>query len=142
MLIAEHSVKSKASAQGIWTVWSEVDRWREWDSGIEWSRIDGPFAVGTTGELKPRGGPLVKTRLTCVEPCRRFVDEADLFWGKIRVSHEMVDLGDDRLVTHRIEIEGALAPFYYFVMGRAMRANLPLEMERMVPRGLERGHPI
>ena len=77
MLIIEHTVETTASPAAIWNIWQDVENWNTWDAGIEYSRLDGPFQTGTTGILKPKEGPLVKTKLTGVEPLKGFSDEAE-----------------------------------------------------------------
>ena len=132
MLILEHTIKTKATSKKIWSIWSDVSHWNTWDHGIEFSQINGPFEVGTRGILKPKGGPLVHTHLTQVEPLKGFVDESTLPLTKIIVSHYLKDCGTHREVTHKIEMKGLLAFFFAFVIGRQMKKNLPTEMMAMV----------
>lgn len=132
MLIIKHTVETKAPAKAIWEVWKDVSNWKSWDHGLEFSKIDGPFEAGTTGTLKPKGGPLVHTKLTCVEPKKRFVDEARLPLTTIIVSHSLVESGSRTFVTHEIQMKGCLAFFFAIVIGRDMKKNLPREMEAMV----------
>ena len=100
MLIIRHTVKTKASAEAIWKIWEDVSHWNSWDHGIEYSAIDGPFAEGTMGTLKPKGGPLVHTKLTSVEPLKQFVDESKLPLAKIIVSHFLNVTDGATEVTH------------------------------------------
>jgi hypothetical protein len=132
MLIIKHSIETKASPEAIWNIWKDVENWKTWDHGIEYSTIDGPFVAGTTGTLKPKGGPLVKTMLTEVEPLKRFVDESQLCFAKIIVSHELEQVGGKTLVTTQIEMNGPLAFIFAFLIGRQMKKNLPQEMAAMV----------
>lgn len=39
----------------VWSVWKDVPNWPTWDSDLEWSRLNGAFAEGATGVLKPKG---------------------------------------------------------------------------------------
>jgi hypothetical protein len=68
MFTIQHTEETQASAAHIWRIWSDVKNWHTWDHGIEFSKINGPFQTGTTGTLKPKGGPLVHTKLTQVVP--------------------------------------------------------------------------
>jgi len=132
MLIIKHTLETKASPEKIWEVWQDVKNWNTWDHGIEFSTIDGPFAVGTKGTLKPKGGPLVQTELTTVEPMKMFIDESKLFLAKILVSHYLTESNGKTFVTHQIEMKGPLAFVFAFLIGRAMKKNLPQEMAAMV----------
>jgi hypothetical protein len=132
MLIIKHTIETKASPKAIWHIWEDVPNWNTWDSGIEYSTTNGPFVEGTTGTVKPKGGPLVHTKLTCVEPLKKFVDESKLPLARIIFSHFLSQSNGKTFVTTQIEMKGPLAFFFAFVIGRAMKKNLPDEMMAMV----------
>lgn len=132
MLIIEHTVETSASPAAIWEIWQDVVSWKSWDHGIEYSTINGPFVAGSTGTIKPKGGPLLHTKLMQVEPLKSFVDEAKLPLTQILVSHTLKKAGAKTFVTHRIEMKGLLAFFFAFVIGRNMKKNLPEEMASMI----------
>ncbi|MCE2983207.1 MAG: SRPBCC family protein [Parachlamydia sp.] len=132
MLIIKHTVETKVSSETIWSIWQDVKQWNTWDHGIEYSTLKGPFEKGARGTIKPKGGPLVHTELTCVEPLKKFVVESRLFLARIIVLHDLARLGDKTLVTHQIEMTGPLAFFFACLISRTMKKNLPREMESMV----------
>lgn len=132
MLIISHTIETKAHPQVIWKIWQDVKNWNTWDHGIEFSSIEGPFAEGTKGVLKPKGGPLVRTELTRVEPMRLFIDESKLFFCKIIVSHFLKESQGKTQVTHQIEMKGPCAFLFAFLIGRTMKKNLPQEMHAMI----------
>jgi uncharacterized protein YndB with AHSA1/START domain len=132
MLIIKHTIETTASPEKIWRVWQDVANWNTWDHGIEYSTIDGPFETGIKGTLKPKGGPLVHTELTKVEPMKMFVDESKLFLAKILVSHFLEESNGKTKVTHQIEMKGPMAFVFAFLIGRTMKKNLPQEMAAMI----------
>ena len=132
MLIIKHTVETKASPSAIWDIWRDVNNWNTWDHGIEFSTMNGPFKVGTTGTIKPKGGPLIHTTLTQVEPMKMFVDEANLPLTKIIVSHSLTESEGKTYVTHHIEMKGLLSFVFAFLIGRKMKKNLPQEMMAMI----------
>ncbi len=132
MLIIKHTVQTTASPEAVWCLWEDVNNWNTWDHGIEFSTLTGPFATGSTGTLKPKGGPLLHTTLTLVEPMKQFVDEAKLPLSRIVVRHSLAQVDGLTHVTHHIEMKGLLAFFFAYVIGRTMKKNLPLEMANMV----------
>jgi hypothetical protein len=132
MLIISYTIETTASAAEIWQIWQDVSHWNQWDHGIEFSTIDGPFVEGTTGTLKPKGGPLVHTKLTKVIPLKMFVDESKLFLARIIVSHYITEKRGKTQVTHQIEMKGPLAFLFAYLIGRTMKKNLPVEMQAMI----------
>lgn len=140
MLITKHTIETKTSPVAIWEVWQDVANWNTWDHSVEFSTLDGPFKTGTTGTLKPKGGPLVHTKLTSVEPKKSFVCEAKLPFTRIKTSHFLSEANGKTEVTHQIEMSGPLAFFFAFVIGRNMKKNLPQEMMAMIKKASN--HPI
>lgn len=132
MLIIKHTVETTDSSEAIWDIWQDVSNWNTWDHGIEFSTIDGPFQAGTTGTLKPKGGPLVHTKITSVEPKKMFVNEAKLILACVIFTHFVTELNGETYVTHQIEITGPLAFFFAIVMGPQMRKNLLQEMMELI----------
>ncbi len=132
MLIIKHTVETKASASAVWSIWQDVQNWNTWDPGIEYATLNGPFEAGIKGTLKPKGGPLVHTCLTHVEPMKMFVDESKLPLAKIIVTHTMRRAEDKIYVTHQIEMKGMLAFLFAYLIGRNMKKNLPHEMMAMI----------
>jgi Polyketide cyclase / dehydrase and lipid transport len=129
---SEELVETKASPRAIWQIWEDVKNWNSWDHGIEYSTIDGPFEAGTRGTLKPKGGPLVRTQLTSVEPMRSFVDESSLPLCRMVFSHFLTQSQGKTQVTHEIEMKGPFAFLFAFLIGRKMKQNLPQEMASMI----------
>jgi hypothetical protein len=52
----EHSVETSATPDAVWRYWSDMVAWPRWNDGIEKIETHGPFAVGTTFTMTPRGG--------------------------------------------------------------------------------------
>ncbi len=59
---------SNAVAKKIWDVWTDVNRWAEWQPDLESARIERPFRAGTHFTLRSKSGPNVKAELLTVEP--------------------------------------------------------------------------
>jgi uncharacterized protein YndB with AHSA1/START domain len=110
MWAVEHSIETNARAQTVWRLWADVERWPEWNAGVERIELRGPFAVGSTILMTPPGDEPVELRIAeAVEP-ELFVDEADLGEIVVRTIHrvERLDQGQAR-VTYRMEITGPAA---------------------------------
>ena len=56
----EHTEATKAPPERLWQRYSDRASWPEWDHGIKSVTLDGPFAVGSTGKVKPKGGLATK----------------------------------------------------------------------------------
>ncbi|MBT3581465.1 hypothetical protein HN511_04135 [bacterium] len=132
MLIIKYTVETTVAQDKIWQALQDVENWHSWDHELEFSRIDGPFKVGTKGQLKPKGGPILETLLTRVEPLKMFVQEAKLSLAKAVMSHFITTVDGKTQVTFQTEIRGPLALLYVCMLGRSIKKKIPLEMEEML----------
>lgn len=124
----EERVPTTARPDRIWELWSRPETWREWDDEVEWARLDGPFAEGTPGELKPKGGPRVRFTLRSVEVGRGFSDRAHLPLTSLDFIHELAG----GCLVHRVEMRGLLTPLFRRVIGIKVERGLRASMTRLV----------
>jgi hypothetical protein len=109
----------------IWSAWTDMERFPQWDPREEETRIDGPFAAGMTGYSKQRGNPGGPFRLTIVEPERRWTVESPLPGGKLVIHHLLEPAGESRVkVGKRYEAYGPLVPLFRFWYGPKVRRAL------------------
>jgi hypothetical protein len=101
--IATAHATSSAPPAAFFARWTDVDTWPEWNSDTEWVRLDGPFATGSTGVLKPKGGPKVKFVIDSLVPGREFVDVSLLAGARLTFRH-LVEAGPE----HGTRIEVAV----------------------------------
>lgn len=102
----EHSETTTAPPEAVWALWSDVDRWLEWDSSLERIELAGQFQAGTTGTMVLPGQPPIGFTITDVQPGRGFTDETEVPGGVLRFEHSLETAENRTRVTHRVEIEG------------------------------------
>jgi polyketide cyclase/dehydrase/lipid transport protein len=71
MAAQERSVRSTASPQAVWKIWSDTSGWPEWNPDVQSMALNGPFAAGTTGTMKTKQG-IRAIELTEVDAGRSF----------------------------------------------------------------------
>ena len=106
----EDSIETSAAPALVWALFADVNRWKDWNAGIESIQIHGPFAKGTKFTMQPPGQePLVST-LIDVEPNAAFTDETVVGETRVVVSHRLVPLpsGATRIL-YSTEITGPAA---------------------------------
>jgi uncharacterized protein YndB with AHSA1/START domain len=106
----EHRLETSAPPQAVWEAWADVERWPEWNAGVERIDLRGPFAVGSIIVMTPPGDEPVELRIVeAVEP-ELFVDEADGGDFLVRTTHRIDSAGGGRSrITYRMEITGPAA---------------------------------
>ena len=129
----EHGVEADVTAEAVWRAWAEVERWGEWNADIERISIDGPFAVGATIEMTPRGGDPVVLRVAEARPGERFVDVAEVGGTVVTTIHLVEPAGEGRVrIVYRTEITGAAAEEVGPRLGPAITDDFPATIAALV----------
>jgi uncharacterized protein YndB with AHSA1/START domain len=55
----DHRVETTAPEK-IWGAWTDVERWPQWDTELVSATLDGSFALGAKGRVKPKRGPAAR----------------------------------------------------------------------------------
>ncbi|MBU3062049.1 hypothetical protein KO481_11000 [Nocardia sp. NEAU-G5] len=129
--IAEASATSTAAPAAFFAKWADMATWPEWNQDTEWVTLDGPFAQGATGVLKPKGGPktrFVVTTLTDTE----FVDSSRLLGARLIFAHEITTEDGRTTVKVRITMEGPLRGLWTMIMGKDLAASLQRDVDALV----------
>jgi Polyketide cyclase / dehydrase and lipid transport len=129
-LLASAAVTSAATPAAFFARWADMATWPEWNLDTEWVRLDGPFAEGATGTLKPRGGPKVKftvERLSDTE----FVDVSTLFGARLTFAHHITSAAGTTDVRVEVSITGPLGPLWRLILGRGIKASVQPDLERL-----------
>jgi len=116
------SIVTTASPQALWRLFEDVAGWTDWNAGIERVALNGPFAAGTTFDMKAPGMDAFRSTLRDVRPNAGFVDETVLEDTRFLVSHELQALpaGGTRVV-YAIRVEGPEAA----TLGPLVTADFP-----------------
>lgn len=126
------AVNTNATSKQIWSIWKSPQDWPRWDRELEWVKMEGPFAKGSTGTMKPRGGPIVFFELTTVEEDHQFIDRAKLPLTTMEFIHRYEEMADGTgRIVHTVEMRGLLAPLFGRVIGTKIRAHLRAAMEEL-----------
>ena len=116
------SIATNATPEAVWRLFEDVAGWTDWNAGIERITLHGPFASGSTFDMKAPGMDAFRSTLRDVRPHAGFVDETVLEGTRFLVSHELQRLasGGTR-VTYAIKVEGPEAA----TLGPLVTADFP-----------------
>lgn len=125
----QYSVECQVSRECAWQFWSDVENWL-FDVSVESVTLDGPFAGGTTGTTKPRGGNLIKWQLVEVEQSHHAVIEIDLPGAVVRFDWQFDALPNGATrITQQVMLAGERESDY--------RAGMA-ELEQGIPKGMQK----
>lgn len=128
--ISEAKSESTATKEDIWANYLDVVGWKNWDSELAFSQLDGPFVVGSIGKLKPRKGPVTRFTITEVSANQSFESVAVmphrlLPLVRLAFKHQLTSLPDGNTqILHRAQVSGLLGPLAARLMGTELSAGL------------------
>ena len=121
MAFREASLETSAPADRVWQVWSDVNRWPEWNPDMKASHIDGSLKLGATGNIDTRSGGKHDVVVTHFEQGRSFELESTALPGtKMAIRATITPTGAGSRITQGFEPRGLLAPLVGPMMGGAI----------------------
>jgi hypothetical protein len=120
--VATHSrsLRSAATPEAIWRVWSDPSTWPSWNPNVEAITLTGPFASGATGTMRNNPGGTHSVRLTSVEPQRGFTlvtSPVPLTTFTFRCDI-VPDPAGGATISQSVSMGGPLGPLFGVLMGK------------------------
>ncbi|GAB1691195.1 SRPBCC family protein [Krasilnikovia sp. M28-CT-15] len=130
--IATAAITTDVPAQAFFARWADMTTWPEWNTDIEWVRLDGPFRPGATGRMKPKGGPVTRFVVTALVPEREFTDVSLLLGARLTFQHLVTtDAGGSTTVSVRATMTGPFSFFWTAVLGKGIARGLTADLARL-----------
>ena len=132
----EHKVIVKdVTAQQIWQVWSDIENWPQWDSGLEacwWCTPKAEFKSGSTFNLKIKGGPTFKIFIADATPYKTFIDYTQFFLARMYDTHELKETAEGLEITNTTTMTGPLAWLWRKLVGEGVAKSIPQQTEHLI----------
>ena len=128
------AVVSDVGAARLWEVWSDVNRWTEWQDDIDSARLDGPFKDGSVIHFKPKGGPSLKLDLVDVRAGSAFTDVTHFPLARMYDAHELVERDGAVEIRVRMWLQGPLAFLWRRLVAEKVADGLSEQTARLIER--------
>ena len=126
----QYSVECPVNGKFAWQFWSNVENWF-FDVSLESVSLDGPFAKGTTGTTKPRGGDPLNWQLVEVEQGHHAVIELGLPGAVVRFDWQFDVLSDNSTrITQQVTLEGKREADYMAGVTE-LEQGIPIGMQKL-----------
>jgi hypothetical protein len=127
------SVSTVASPAAVWRLWTNVSASSAWDTDVAWSRLHGPFAVGTRGELKLKGLPTLSFVLDEVTKEQSYANVVSMPGLRVRFTHDLEPQSATTMrITHGAEIGGRLGWLVRPLVRRPLTRALATALDNFV----------
>src|SRR5437667_5465992 len=128
---AQYEMTTDVAPTALYRAITDVNNWSKWDTGLEYTRLEGDVKPGTAFVLKPKGGPKVRMMIDEVRP-HVLVDTAHLLGAKMRTTHEYVQQGNQTTIRLGIEVTGPLGFLWRKVVGEKQIKEAPAQLAAFV----------
>ena len=123
MATHERSRKTTATADRIWSIWSDVSTWPRWNPDVRTVSLDGPFATGTTGSMTTGAGTHT-IRLENVVQGRSFdLVTSPMPATTFRFHCEVTPDGQGSTISQGVTMSGMLGPIMSPMMGNRIAGS-------------------
>lgn len=127
-----HTVETTAPPEKIWGAWTDVERWPEWDTELDSAALDGGFALGAKGKLKPKSSPASRFFISELIPGEGYAFITRLPLCELKVDRHLTRKeGGGAFFTHEVSFVGPLSFVFGNLLGRRYREALPVVMEHL-----------
>ncbi|WP_369230216.1 SRPBCC family protein [Streptomyces sp. R21] len=131
MTLGNARITSAAAPAAFFARWADIATWPEWNADTEWVRLDGPFATGSTGVLKPKGGP--RTKFVIAELSDSEFTDVSLLLGARLTFHHLIGATPDggSEVRVAVTLAGPLARVWNLILGKGIKESLQRDLEAL-----------
>ena len=126
-----HTVKTSASPQRIWEIWTDVKNWSDWDTQLIDSYLESPFMLEAKGKLTPKKGGVSTFRISQLVPKKSYTFQCKLPLCNLNVSRTLDTQLDGTYFTHKVWFEGISAFVFSRILGKQFQTVLTNVMENI-----------
>ena len=127
----EYTITTSASAEQIWAIWTDVNNWHTWDTGLKAATLDGPFQEGSKGKLIPDKGPKSTFKITAYQAGRSYTFRTGLPLGGLYVERILEEKNGKTQFTHKVYFKGIGGRLIAGSLGKRYRGMLPEAMKKI-----------
>lgn len=121
----EASTTINAPMAAVFAIYANVAGWPSWDPDLKAASLNGAFASGSVGEVRPHSGPKSELKFVEVIAGKSVRMACKLPLGMMHFDYELQAQGNNTVATHRTTFSGLLAPLWSRLIGSGMKKTLP-----------------
>jgi len=126
------TVTNDVTREQLWKLFADVNNWHNWDSNIEFAKIEGKFEAGNQFILRPKGGPNVKIYLTETVENRKYIDVTKFPLAKMYDEHLFEDTPEGVKITNTIWVTGLLSFIWIKLVAQKIVDDTPADMQKQI----------
>lgn len=126
-----YTIETTASPDEIWSVWTNVNQWKDWDTGLKNASINGEFKLDAKGTIISLEGRKSKFKVVEYEEGKTYTYKTKLPLGSLYVKRYLKTENDTTTFTHEVWFKGLTAGIFAKAFGEKFRKMLPNVLENI-----------
>ncbi len=118
--IAVNTTKAK-----VWHTLIDVQNWHQWDTELTEANLEGAFAEGAKGTMKPKKGPKLKFYISEFTPNQSYTVNTIMPVGVLVIKRSLLEVNNEIHFTDDISFKGFLKYIFGFMLGGQFKKVLP-----------------
>lgn len=132
-----HSIETELSPAQVWSVWTNVNQWHTWDSGLQKAEMNSAFQKGSKGTLISLEGRRSKFKIVDLDEGRSYTFRTPLLFSSLYVKRYLKTNKGRTTITHEVWFKGLTAGLFANKFGPKFREMLPSVMNKVVEKAQE-----
>lgn len=125
-----HSIVTReVSKEQMWKLFSDVNKWPDWDKSVEFAKLEGPFEKGNFFMFQPKGGPKLKIGIEEAVENYNFTDLTRFPLAKMYGEHLLEETPDGLKITTTMKVKGLLGFLWKRLVAQKIVDSLPEDMQ-------------
>ena len=126
-----YSLETTATPEAIWSIWTDVPNWKDWDTGLKDASIQGAFEIDAKGQIISLEGR--KSRFKVVEfiEGQSYTYKTKLPLGSLYVKRYLTQENGKTVFTHEVWFKGLTGGIFAKAFGEKFRNMLPDVLSRI-----------
>lgn len=120
-----YTMETTASPDKIWSVWTNVSKWKNWDTGLKDASIKREFGLGARGIIISLEGRKSKFKVVEYEEGKSYTYKTKLPLGSLYVKRYLRTENDLTTFTHEVWFKGLTGGIFAKAFGQKFREMLP-----------------
>ena len=121
-----NTTSTTATPEKIWDIWTDVSRWKDWDTGLKDAFIKEPFELHAKGVIISLEERSSKFKVVQLEKGISYTIKTRLPLGALYVKRYMVTQEGITHFTHEVWFTGITKGIFGKSLGKKFRAMLPV----------------
>jgi len=126
-----YSLETTASPETIWSIWTDVPNWKDWDTGLKDATIKDEFALGSKGVIISLENRKSKFKVVEFTQGNSYTYKTKLPLGSIYVKRYLTSENGKTVFTHEVWFKGLTGGIFAKSFGEKFRKMLPNVLGRI-----------